>query len=515
MKILRSMSTVWSFTLGSRIFGFLRETLVAAILGAGVITDALFIAIKIPSIFRRVFAEGALNAAFIPIFTRLYTQEGAQKAKEFAEEVLSLLFFFMLGFVVLFELILPVFLPLIAPGLHATPERLMYAIQFSRITFPFILFISLCALYSGILNSLERFVAVSSSPMMGNIFIIGFILALKPLVTEKGYLCATSILGCGIIQLLWVMIPAYKTPFRLRLRMPRFTEHLKKMLKLMGPVAVTSGLHQINVGVGIFISSFLPVGGISYLNYAERVNQLPTSMIGTALATVMLPLLARLIRSRQGEETTQTQNQALELALLLALPSMAVLFCFAEPIIIVLFKTGAFALKDARQTSYALMAFSLGLPAYILIKLFSTIFYAHEEAKTLIVYALISVITDIILALALLKPFHHMGIASATAIAAWVYALGLGSKLYRKNYFSLTPHFLSFFPRILLTTFTLAIIMFYMKEYAYPYFLMSKPYQIGALCLLIMSSLVFYGILGSLLGAIDLTYWKNQFNRGV
>src|SRR5690606_19749965 len=144
------------------------------------------------------------------------------------------------------------------------------------------------------------------------------------------------------------------------------------------------------------ISSFLPVGGISYLNYAERVNQLPTSMIGTALATVMLPLLARLIRSRQGEETTQTQNQALELALLLALPSMAVLFCFAEPIIIVLFKTGAFALKDARQTSYALMAFSLGLPAYILIKLFSTIFYAHEEAKTLIVYALISVITDII-----------------------------------------------------------------------------------------------------------------------
>lgn len=499
MKILRSVGTVSGLTLASRVLGFLRDKLVATLLGAGATTDGLIIALKIPGVFRRLFAEGALSAAFVPIFSGLETQQGREKAREFAEEIFSLLFIAMLGFVIIFEVFLPFILPWMAPGLAEAPERFPYALQFSRITFPFILFICVCALYSSVLNSFERFAAAASSPMVGNAFILVCVMLFHPYVENTGMLFAWAVLGCSIVQMIWVVVPVERTPFRLRLRWPRLTHNVKKMLSLMGPVALGSGVHQFNVLVGVFMGSFLPAGGISCLYYAERLIQLPTSTIGTALATVMLPLLSRQIRAAGLHESNKTQNQALEFALIFALPTTAVLAVLAYPLIVVLFAGGAFGLEQAARTAQVLVFFACGLPAYILAKLFNTIFYAYEDTRTPLVYAMACVLLDVLLAATLLKFFQHVGIALATAVSSWAYVLALGMKLHRMGRFVIMPSLRAHVVRLVIATAASALIMGFLKSSLWADVAL-KSTQIGLLLGMLGAGIVVYFGLGYGLG---------------
>lgn len=511
MKLLKSLTTVGGFTLGSRVLGFFRDVLTASFLGTGAAADAYVVAVKLPSLLRRLLAEGAFNAAFVPMYAGLLSKEGKDSANSFAEEVLSYLVTFLMIFVVIVELCMSWLVPAFVPGFAATPERMELAIMYSRITFPFILFISLTALYSGILNSFDRFVAAASSPLAGNVFIIGFVLGMSVYITDSGFLMAGAITGCGIVQLLWVFIPAYRNGTGLKLMIPRLTPRVRKLLKRMAPVALGSGVHQFNVLIGTVIASILPVGGISYLYYAERLNQLPLSVIGTAMSTVLLPMLAKCIRAGRYDEAKDMQNQGIELSMLLTVPAMIGLVILAEPLVKVLYERGAFDAAAAQQTSYALMAYSIGLPAYVLTKIFDTSFYAQEDPMTPLKIAGVTVLLDIVLSVALISSLQHIGIALATAAAAWLNVLLLGFILNRRNFLNMTEKLKKFALGLVLATATTAAILWYLKPIVMDMIMTGGLKGMLGLGVLVTAGMATYIVSAQMLGILNFKDLKSQY----
>ncbi len=511
MKLLRSLTAVGGFTLGSRILGFFRDVLTASFLGTGAAADAYVVAVKLPSLLRRLLAEGAFNAAFVPMYAGLLAKEGKENANSFAEEVLSVFVVCLMVIVVLVELAMPWLIPAFVPGFSATPERMELAITYSRITFPFILFISLTALYSGILNSFDRFAAAAASPMAGNVFIIGFVMGMSVYITDSGVLMAGAITGCGIVQLLWVLVPAYRNGTGLRLSFPRMTPRVKQLLKRMAPVALGSGVHQFNVLIGTLIASILPVGGISYLYYAERLNQLPLSVIGTAMSTVLLPMLAKCIRAGRHDEAKSMQNQGIELSMLLTVPAMIGLVILAEPLVKMLYERGEFNAEAAQQTSYALMAYSIGLPAYVLTKIFDTSFYAQEDAVTPLKIAGVAVLVDIVLSVALIGSMQHVGIALATAIAAWLNVFLLGYVLNRRKFLNVTERLTKFSLGLIVSTGTTAVVLSYLKPRVMDMVVAGGTQRIMGVSMLIGCGLITYVVTAQMLGILNFKELKRQF----
>lgn len=448
MSLIKSFTTVGFFTIVSRILGFLRDFLMASYIGAGPVMDALVVAIKIPSTLRRLFAEGAFNAAFIPLFAGTLATNGKKEAQTYAEEVMSFLIFVIIIVVIVFELFTPAIMSVITPGFKGTPDRFEMVVTFSRITFPYLLLISLTALYSGILNSLDRFVAAAFSPAVGNIFICGIMLVAGP-SQNIGYIVAVAILLSGLVQVLCVLFPTHAQGIKLRFLPPKLTPRTKKFLARMVPGAIGSGVVQINLFIGTLIASFLPVGGVSYLYYADRLNQLPLSVIGTAISTALLPLMSRQLRKGDTQAALHNQNRSLEFGLLLSLPATIALIIGAQPFVTVLFERGEFTAEVAHQTALTLMGYACGLPAYILIKIFATSFFSREDTKTPVVIAAVAVIVDIALSLLLFIPLKHVGIALATASASWVNAALLGYMLKRRNLFTFDSRLRRFTPKVL------------------------------------------------------------------
>jgi putative peptidoglycan lipid II flippase len=451
MNLARSISTVGGFTIASRLLGFVREILTASFLGAGPIADALIISIKLPSFFRRIFAEGAFNASFVPLFAGILAKDGKEEARAFGRQILTLLVGALLCLVLLVEVFLPTILPSLLPGFSATPERLLYVLEFTRITFPFIIFISLTALYSGVLNSINKFSIAASSPLIGNIIIVVIVSSLFVTALSPGYIFAWAITACGIVQWLWVWIPSYQQGFGLSLVWPCFDKNITHFFKILAPAAFGSGVVQINLLLGAFIASWLPAGAISYLNYADRLNQLPLSVIGVAVSTALLPILSRYIQSGDQEKAQQTQVQALELSMFLTLPAALALIFLAEPFIMVVFERGAFTSHDTAQTALTLQALACGLPAYVLIKVFSSSFFARQDTFTPVCTACAGIVVDIVLSLLLMGSLHQVGIAFATAAAAWVNAFWLGFVLWRRGYLLFDSRLKKFIARMILT----------------------------------------------------------------
>ncbi|ARN85202.1 murein biosynthesis integral membrane protein MurJ [Candidatus Nucleicultrix amoebiphila] len=504
MKLIRSIATISGYTAGSRVFGFLREILMAAYLGASIKSDALVIAIKLPSILRRLFAEGAFNTTFVPMFARLLSADNEKDAKSFAEEIFAILLLSLALLVLFVEIFMPQIMPVFVPGFTKTPERLELAIQYTRITFPFIFFISLAALYSGILNSLERFAAVASSPMIGNIGIIATVFALVSLSTPPGHAFAIGIAVCGLIQMIWVMVPAYKKGMGLRLRMPQLSPQVKKFLVLAGPAAAGSGIVQINILLDTFIASLLPAGGVSYIHYADRLNQLPLSMLGTAVGTALLPLMSKKMRENDKDGMISSQNLALEYALLFVLPATIGLIFLAHPLMKVLFERGDFGPVETMASAQTLRALAIGLPAYIMIKIFSSSFFARHDTKTPVIFAVVSIVLNLILNLSLIGPMKHVGLALSTAIAAWVNAGLLIYTLKRQGYFGLTDRLKRFLPRLGLTcVMTIGFIELVRPRMIW---MISDflPQQVICLLLLVGGSLGFFLILARLTGALNM-----------
>jgi putative peptidoglycan lipid II flippase len=433
MSLVRSVTTVGGFTIVSRILGLVREIFVAALLGAGPMADAFFMAFKLPNFFRRLLGEGAFNAAFVPLFSGQLATQGSAAAFHTAQQIFSLLFGVLLILVAGVELYVEPIVAFLAPGFAATPLRFQAAIECVRITFPYIFCISLAAMGAGILNSFEKFAAAAATPILLNLIMIFSLVTPLPFPMDGAHRLSWGVLGAGIIQLLWIGVSCGYLGFRVTWTLPTFTPMVRGFLKRLFPGLMGAGALQVNSFIGLILASLLPTGAVSYLFYADRLVQLPLSVIGIATSTALLPTLSKCLRQNKGEEAKKFQEKALFLALGLAFPAGVALVVLAQPILQFLFQRGAFGPHEVKATALALKALAWGLPAYIGAKVLSTIFFAHEDTKTPLRLSLLSVIIDVGASVVLMGPLLHEGIAMATALASWVNALGLAYLLHKRH----------------------------------------------------------------------------------
>lgn len=437
MKLIRAVTTVGGFTGLSRILGLIREILMSHVLGAGLIADAFIVAFKFPNFFRRFFAEGAFNAAFVPEFAGILSTEGEKSAHHMAEQVFSFLAWFLIAFVLLIEIFTPQLIHIIAPGFNTTPARQELAINFTRITFPYILFISLAALITGVLNSLHRFAVGACAPILLNIFMI---CALVFFADQAGLSLAYAVLIAGIVQLIWVYLGSMRAGYTLKLLLPHLNPSVRKVLRLMIPGTIGAGVMQINILIDMVLASFLPAGALSYLYYADRLNQLPLSIFGVAIGTVLLPSMSKLLCQNDHIKAMEYQEKAIVLGARLSFPSAVGLMVLAYPIIDLIFGHGKFSPHDVNATSPTLIAFALGLPAYVISKVFTTTFFAVQNTKTPVKVAITAVFCNLLLNIILIPFFQHVGMALATALAAWIQMLCLVFLLKKQSLITLSKH---------------------------------------------------------------------------
>ncbi|MAU40463.1 MAG: murein biosynthesis integral membrane protein MurJ [Kordiimonas sp.] len=435
MSILRAAATVGSLTMVSRLLGFVRDILMASILGAGWVADCFFIAFKLPNFFRRLFAEGAFNAAFVPLFAESVEKDGREEALRFAEEVFAALLCVLLLFVFFMQIIMPWAMVVLAPGFMDEPEKYDLAVLLTRLTFPYLLFISLVSLLAGVLNAFEKFAAAAMAPILLNISMIATLLFAHDLLETPAHSLAIAVSMAGGLQFAWLYRSCERYGLFIRLRLPQLTPRVKKMLRLMLPAALGAGVVQVNLMFDIILASFLPAGSLSYLFYADRLNQLPLGVIGVAIGTVLLPLLSRQVANGDGADVWHSQNRAIELALFLTLPAAIALMVVPGPIIQVLFERGAFSSADSMKTSWALMAYAAGLPAYVLAKVFTPGYFARQDTKTPVKFAVIALIANMIFNVILMIPFDHVGLAMATALSAWLNVILLVGGLVRRGHY--------------------------------------------------------------------------------
>ena len=513
MAFARSIATVGGYTGISRILGFVRDILIAWLVGTGPVADAFFVAFRLPNLFRRLFAEGAFNAAFVPLFARRLEQDGQPAARLFAEQALAVLLTSLLIFTVAAMAGMPWLMYLLAPGFAVDPEKFGLAVQLSRITFPYLLFMALVALLSGLLNSLYRFAAAAAAPILLNIFFIAALLVIVPLSERPGHVLAWTVAAAGLGQFLFLMEAARRAGMALRLPRPRLTEGVRRLLRLMGPGVLSAGALQINIMVGTIIAS-LQAGAVSYLYYADRVYQLPLGLIGIAFGVVLLPDLARKLRSGADQAAKYSLNRGLEMALLLTLPATAALVAIPWPIIVVLFERGAFDRTASDATALALAAYAAGLPAYVLVKILQPAFYAREDTVTPLKVAVASVGANVVLSLALFWPLGHVGLALATALAAWLNAGALAVLLRRRAFLSLDERLRGRLPRMLAASLAMGLLLWGLAQALAPWFGAAVPQGIAGLVLLVVLGLASYGALALAFGAITRAELRGLLKRG-
>ena len=380
--MFRNVLTVGGWTMVSRLLGFVRDMLIAAMLGTGPVADAFFVALRLPNLFRRLFGEGAFNAAFVPAFSGMLAAEGRPPARQFANETLAVMAFWLGALCIVGEVFMPDVMDVLAPGFRDDPGKFDLAVTFSRITFPYLLLICLAALVSGVLNGLERFTAASASYVLFNVISIAFLLWLTPHVPTAGHALAYGITASGVAQLGLLLWAVRRAGMPLHLPRPRLTPQVRVLLRRMVPGLVGAGVTQLNLAVDVIIASLLPPGTVSVLYYADRVQQLPLGVIGTAVGTALLPLLSRQVRAGEAAASTTTLNRAIEYGLFLTLPAAVALAVSAAPIMAVLFQRGAFGAHSVHLSAVALTAYAIGLPAFVLVKVVAPGFFARADMVT-------------------------------------------------------------------------------------------------------------------------------------
>jgi putative peptidoglycan lipid II flippase len=448
--MLRKVASVGSLTLISRVLGFIRDMMTAALLGAGPVADAFFVAFRLPNHFRALFAEGAFNAAFVPMFSGLMVKEGHAAARDFAERVNSILLVSQLVLLAVFLVAMPWFMYVFAPGFVDEPYKFNLAVLFTRITFPYLLFIALVSLLGGVLNSLGRFWAAAAAPILLNLCLIAALVFLTRLLPTAGHALAWGVLAAGVAQFVLLAVEAWRAGFHLGIVRPKLTPQVKSFLRLLATASIGAGIVQISLFFDTLMASFLPTGSVSYLYYADRINQVPLGVIGIAVGTVLLPELSRHVSRNNEGAASWIQNRALELSLLLTLPAALAFVAIAEPIIAALFQRGAFGAADTEACSTTLMAYAVGLPAFVLQKSLIPGFYARGDTATPVKVAAATVAANIALKLVFIFPFAQVGLAGATSAAAWINVGLLYTILKRRKLLALDARSRRNGPRILL-----------------------------------------------------------------
>ncbi|MGC8476403.1 MAG: murein biosynthesis integral membrane protein MurJ [Acetobacteraceae bacterium] len=457
--MLRGIVTVGAWTLASRILGFVRDILIAARLGAGPVADAFFVALRLPNLFRRLFGEGAFAAAFVPGFTGTLTAHGQDAARAYAEQALAGMLLALGLLTIAGEIFMPQVMLGLAPGFAAIPAKFALAVTLSRLTFPYLVLICLAALVSGVLNGLDRFTAASASYLLFNLVMIAALLWLTPFLPSAGHALAVGVTLSGLAQLGVLLVAARRAGMRLRLVRPRLTPEMRALLRRMAPGLVGAGVTQLNLAVDVIIASLLPAGTVSVLYYADRVQQLPLGVIGSAVGTAMLPVLSRQVRAGQAAAAAETQNRAIEYALFLTLPAAVALGAIALPVISVLFGRGRFAGPDVLLSARALSAYALGLPAFVLVKVLAPGFFARGDTATPVKIGLVAVALNLALNLAFMRPLQQTGPALATSLAAMVNLGLLGLVLARRGQLAFDATLRRRAPRMALAALAMGLVL--------------------------------------------------------
>ena len=459
MKIYQAFATVGGLTMISRVMGFIRDILIAGVLGSGAIADAFFVAFRFPNLFRRLFGEGAFNAAFIPLFSGKLVGEGHAAARTFAEQAMSGLLMVLLVVSAFCMLAMPWLMYGIAPGFAADQDKFDLAIALSQIAFPYLTCMSLVALLSGMLNALGKFVESSAVSIVLNLTLIAAIAIAMALGyrndANAGYALAWGVFAAGILQLALLLDGARRNAMLPRITRPVWNEDIRRLVVLGIPGIIGGGITQINILIGTIIAT-LQSGAVAHLYYADRVYELPLAIIGIAIGVVLLPEVSRNLRAGDMTAVSQSQNRSLEFAMLLTVPAAVALALIATPIVRVLYERGAFLPSDTAATAGALAIFALGLPAFVLIKVFSPAYFAREDTRTPMRFAAISLSANTVGSAALffilreIGMMPHLGIAIATALGGWLNAILLWRGLVSRGHFALDTRCRTSLPRIVL-----------------------------------------------------------------
>lgn len=417
--MIRKILTVGGYTLVSRLTGFLRDIMLAAIIGAGPVADAFFVAFRLPNHFRAIFAEGAFNSAFIPAYARVRTEDGAAAAKQFGDQIFTLLLLSQVVLLVLALVFTPQVIALLAPGFSREPQQFTLAVSLTRITFPYLLLITLVTLWSGILNALHRFAAAAGAPILLNVAMMAT-LALAYWFPSAGYAAAWGVLISGVLQALLVGGDTFFMGVLTSFRAVRWDKDVRRFFTALIPATVGSAGTQLALFADTIIASFLSAGAISALYYADRIDQLPIGVIGIAVGTVLVPEITHRLAAGDEVGARATQNRAIEFALLLALPCVVAFLVVPGLIMRALFVRGAFTAADADAAALTLMAYTVGLIPFILIRSVVAPFLARGDTATPVKAALIGTAVNIVCKLALMFPLAQVGLALATSIGAWL-----------------------------------------------------------------------------------------------
>ena len=456
MNLVKSTGTFGFYTIISRLFGYLRDILIAIFLGTGMLADAFFVAFRIPNTFRRLFAEGTFNAAFVPSYTSELIK-GKTKSKKFADQIFNLLFLGLFFLVLVIEIFMPIFVSLIAPGFIKDAEKLELAIFLTRITFPFLMFVCLASFFAAILNSHNKFAAASAAPIILNLILIGILFFGKLLDDQIVYYLSYGVSIAGFLQIVFLYKFVNKF-YSLKLNFDfKITKPVKIFFKKLLPSIFSSGVTQINILVGTIIASF-QASAVSYLYYADRIYQINLAIAGIAIGVVVLPQLSKYVQQNKKQKIFLIQNKALELSMFLSIPATIALMIGSNEIVSALFGYGSFDEVSVKNSAKALYFFSLGLPAFALIKVFSSFFFANHDTKTPFYISLISVILNIIISLYYFREIGFIIIPIATSISSWFNSIVLFICLSNKKLFSFNTIFFKNFFKIVFASILMGFI---------------------------------------------------------
>jgi putative peptidoglycan lipid II flippase len=513
MKLVKAMATVGGLTGVSRILGFIRDVMTAIILGAGPVADAFIVALKLPNLFRRVTAEGAFSVSFVPMYSAKMQKDGVEEANKFASNAFAVMTALLTPFTIVAIIAMPWIIHVLAPGFGVGEERYELAVEMTRVTFPYLLLISLSALMGGVLNAHDKFVPFAAAPIVFNLALIAALYFLEPMMKTGGHALSWGLFGAGVLQFIGLVACIRMYKIKISMKMPKFDADIKKLFKLMGPGVLGAGVVHINLFVDIIIASTLATGSISYLYYADRLNQLPLGMVGIAVGTALLPMLSRAMAGGKAEEANHLFNRALEVCLLLALPAGVAMLIAAEPMIQALFQYGEFDAADARTTAFVLMGYALGVPAYVAGKVFSTTYYAQHDTVTPVKVSVICALTNIGLALIFIQFMGVAGIAFATGLCGWQQFGMMLHGLLKHGRVNFDARFRHCAPRIFFSSCAMAVVLGIVAFCLKDYFVATKIEKIGALCILVASGLATYSFAILATGAVKLSDLKNLLKR--
>ena len=509
MNLLKSTGTFGFYTIISRLLGYLRDILIAIFLGTGMLADAFFVAFRIPNTFRRLFAEGTFNAAFVPSYSSEITK-GKKQSNKFANDIFNLLFLGLLFLTIIIEIFMPAFVSIIAPGFVGDLEKMEVAINLTRITFPFLFFICLASFFSAILNSHNKFAAAAAAPIILNIVLILVLIFSKSLGDQLVYYLSYGVSFAGFLQLIFLykyVSKYYSLEFNYKLKV---SNKVKFFFKKLLPSIFSSGVTQINILVGTIIASF-QASAVSYLYYADRIYQINLAIAGIAIGVVILPQLSKHIQSRKKNKILLIQNKALELSLFLSLPATIALIIGSEQIISALFGYGSFNESSVSNSSLALYYFALGLPAFALIKVFSSFFFANQDTKTPFYISLFSVVLNIIISIYFFRYIGFIIIPIATTISSWFNSLALFIFLKNRDLFSFNKIFVIRFLKIVSSSIIMGgffqyLILLFENQLIYEHNL-----KLFFMILTVILTLIFYLLLSYFFKAFNLKDLKLKY----